>query len=361
MATTPYRAIAHSHPKPTTSAAGPRWKHRPDKSNWGDFGPDDQLGRINLITPQKVLEGIAEVKEGVTFCLSLPLDVPRGGKLNPRRRPPVIKPSPRPSGLGMNFELSREDRNMTDVVCDDYAEIFLQYSTQWDALSHVGGHFDIDGDGRDELCYYNGYRAGIDIQGPDDDASLNGESRAWALGIENQAAHGIQGRGVLLDLHAHFGDKYRLVTYRDIEQVMKEDQVVVEKGDVLCLHTGFSQLLLDMPEGPEGDVASVYGAALDGRDTELHDWIIDTGIAALTADNYGVESVPGRPQNGPCAFLPLHELCLWKLGMPFGELWYYTPLARWLREHKRSRFLLTAPPLRLPGAVGSPVTPIATV
>jgi hypothetical protein len=44
-----------------------------------------------------------------------------------------------------------------------------------------------------------------------------------------------------------------------------------------------------------------------------------------------------------------------------GEIWYLAELARWLREHGRSRFLLTAPPLRLPGAVGSPATPVATV
>jgi hypothetical protein len=41
-----------------------RWKHRPEGSTWGDWGDDDQLGRLNLITPKKVLEGIAEVKEG---------------------------------------------------------------------------------------------------------------------------------------------------------------------------------------------------------------------------------------------------------------------------------------------------------
>ena len=44
-----------------------------------------------------------------------------------------------------------------------------------------------------------------------------------------------------------------------------------------------------------------------------------------------------------------------------GELWHLTRLADWLRANNRSRFLLTAPPLRLPGAVGSPVTPVATV
>ena len=48
-------------------------------------------------------------------------------------------------------------------------------------------------------------------------------------------------------------------------------------------------------------------------------------------------------------------------GVNLGEIWHLTPLANWLREHTRSRFLLTAPPLRLPGAVGSPATPVATV
>ena len=42
-----------------------RWKYRPEGSTWGDWGDDDQLGRLNLITPKKVLEGIAEVKEGL--------------------------------------------------------------------------------------------------------------------------------------------------------------------------------------------------------------------------------------------------------------------------------------------------------
>ena len=50
-----------------------------------------------------------------------------------------------------------------------------------------------------------------------------------------------------------------------------------------------------------------------------------------------------------------------KLGVQLGEMFYLTPLAQWLREHRRYRFLLTAPPLRMPGVVGSPVTPVATV
>jgi hypothetical protein len=65
-----------------------RWKHRPPGSTWGDFGPDDQAGRMNLLTPDKVMQGMAEVKHGITFNLSLPLDFPGGSVLNPRRSLP---------------------------------------------------------------------------------------------------------------------------------------------------------------------------------------------------------------------------------------------------------------------------------
>jgi kynurenine formamidase len=101
---------------------------------------------------------------------------------------------------------------------------------------------------------------------------------------------------------------------------------------------------------------------LDGADEKLLQWITDSQIAALIADNYAVEAIPAREQqNGRRAFVPLHVHCLFRLGLPLGELWHLTELAMWLRANRRSRFFLTAPPLRLPGAVGSPVTPIATV
>jgi hypothetical protein len=64
---------------------------------------------------------------------------------------------------------------------------------------------------------------------------------------------------------------------------------------------------------------------------------------------------------GQCAMLPLHQHCLFKTGVNLGEIWRLSEIADWLRSNNRSRFLLTAPPLRLPGAVGSPATPVATV
>ena len=51
-----------------------RWQRRPEGSTWGDYGLDDQLGRANLLTPEVVRKGVAEVREGLAFCLSLPLD-----------------------------------------------------------------------------------------------------------------------------------------------------------------------------------------------------------------------------------------------------------------------------------------------
>ncbi len=88
----------------------------------------------------------------------------------------------------------------------------------------------------------------------------------------------------------------------------------------------------------------------------------DTRLVALISDNYAVEAAPARPCTADfCATLPLHAHCLFRLGVYLGEMWYLTELADWLRANGRNRFLLTAPPLRLPGAVGSPATPVATV
>ena len=343
----------------------PRWKRRPMGSNWGDFGPDDQRGRLNLITPAKVRQGLAEAREGITFCLSLPLDYPGGNGLNPRRHPPALRPTLR--GGKPNFNCTIDESECTDVFNDDLAILHLQYSTQWDSLAHVGGLFDADGDGVKERVYYNGFRAGQEIVGPTDgaDAGVNGTrgtSRAGALGVENLAEHGVQGRGVMVDLRAHLGDASRRVGYDDLMRVLEADRVEVEPGDMVCFHTGFSDRVLEMKREPDPALLHGMCAALDGRDAKLLAWVSSSGVAALIADNYAVEAFPSAPgEDACCSMLPLHEHCLFKNGIPLGELWLLTPLARWLRERGRSRFLLTAPPLRLPGAVGSPVTPIATV
>ena len=355
-----------------TTSATPRWKHRPPGSNWGDFGPDDQNGRLNLVTPEKVRQGIAEVKEGLVFCLSLPLDLPGGNLLNPRRHPPVLRPTVRNGKPNLNYKLVGDNARHSDVISDDLVLMHLQYSTQWDSFAHVGQLFDADGDGVPEPRYYNGYRPQVDIFGPLDaaDAGVPPAGGAWkttsgakALGIERMAERCVQGRAVMIDLHAHCGDAREVVGYDRLMAILAADGVTVETGDMVCLHTGFAQALVDMKGQPDAHRLEHTGAVLDGRDPKLLQWITDSGLSVLIADNYAVEAHPAssQPDDACCATLPLHEHCLFKLGIHLGEIWHLTPLANWLRANGRHRFLLTAPPLRLPGAVGSPATPVATV
>lgn len=345
----------------------PRWKHRPPGSNWGEFGPDDQRGRMNWVDRTKVLQGVAEVKEGRTFVLSLPLDYPGGNLLNPRRHPPRLAATYRDGRQNFCYVGAQDNPLQTDVFCDDVVLLTLQYSTQWDSFAHVGGLFDADGDGRPEPVFYNGFRAGEHVRpteekpGAEAWARFEG-TRAEALGIEKLAEHGVQGRGVMIDLHAHFGRERVAVGYDALMRILESDRVVVERGDIVCLHTGFAELLLEMRREPTPEKLHHTCTGLDGRDEKLLQWVTDSGLAVLAADNYAIELIPEAPwKTTPHAFLPLHQHCLFKNGIHLGELWYLTGLAGWLREKGRSRFLLTAPPLRLPGAVGSPATPVATV
>ena len=344
-----------------------RWLRRPPGSNWGEFGADDQRGRMNWVTREKVLQGIAEVKEGRTFVLSLPLDYPGGNALNPRRHPPRLAATYRNGKQNFAYEVRQDNPMQTDVVCDDVVLLTLQYSTQWDSFAHVGGMFDANGDGEPEAVFYNGFRAGVEIkpveEKPDAEAWARFEgTRAEALGIQNLAEHGVQGRGVMVDLHAHCGRKRHAVGYKDLQEILDKDEVKIEKGDIVCFHTGFAELVLELKRNPSPELLHNTCTGLDGKDEKLLQWVTDSGAAVLAADNYAVELFSTTPwKETSHAMLPLHEHCLFKNGIHLGELWYFTELAKWLREHKRSRFLLTAPPLRLPGAVGSPATPVATV
>ena len=346
-----------------------RWKHRPEGSTWGDYGPDDELGRLNLLTPEKVRQGLAEAREGLNFCLSLPLDFPGGNVLNPRRYPPIVRPTIRGGKPGFLYRVDQEIPEAIDVGNDDLVVMHLQYSTQWDGLSHFGVMFDADGDGKPEPVFYNGFRAGEDIVGPSDvadagpTANVNSlsTSNAKRLGVDKMAEKCMQGRAVMIDFEAHFGRERKMIGYDDLMRVMDKDKVEVTPGDMVCFHTGFAEAILEMGRKPDKHRLENACAGLDGRDDRLLKWVTDSKVVSLIADNYAVEAYPARPGSGAAAFLPLHVHCLVKLGVNLGEIWHLSPLAQWLRRHGRSHFLLTAPPLRLPGAVGSPTTPIATV
>jgi kynurenine formamidase len=336
-----------------------RWKNRPEGSTWGDFGEDDQIGRMNLLRDAHRLRAVREVQEGKVFSLSLPLDYPGGNALAEFRKEPRLFYEKRGNGQNFNFQMSNNCACFNDVVSDDAVLLFTQYSTQWDGLGHVGSMYDADGDGEPEKVYYNGYRGGLDLVGPEDSDTPTGARR---LGIENLAMAGVQGRGVLIDLASLYGRERVSVGYDELMQAIESQKAEIGEGDFLCLYTGFADVVLEMNRQPDKEKLHHSCAVLDGRDQKLLDWITDSRIVAICADNFAVEGYPAKPGTGDTyPALPLHNHCLFKLGVHLGELWYFAALAKWLAAHQRNSFLLTAPPLRLPGAVGSPVTPIATV
>ena len=164
------------------------------------------------------------------------------------------------------------------------------------------------------------------------DDALEELEEARALGIQNLAEHGAQGRGVLVDLHHHFGRKHQAVGYDDLRRILDADRVEVEKGDFVCFHTGFADVLLEMKKKPDAKLLHQTCTGLDGRDERLLQWITDCGAAVLIADNYAVEIIPtSLTAPKPAALMPLHEHCLFKNGIHLGEMWYLTDLARWLR------------------------------
>ncbi|MBN9262672.1 MAG: cyclase family protein [Hyphomicrobium sp.] len=352
-------------------AKSERWKQRPENSTWGDYGPDDQLGRMNELNAERTKQAVAEVKAGRSFCLSMPLDLPGGNVLNPRRHPPLLRPTVRSDRPNWLYRTEYDQAGLTDVINDDMVLLHLQYSSQWDTLAHVGSLFDADGDGVAEPVFYNGFRGDTDMFGPTDPkeaGSIPGTfveakatSAAKKLGVENLAEKCLQGRGVMIDLQAHFGRRKHAVTYDDLMRVMAADGIKVEPGDFVCLRTGFDEVIFEQKGKPTHEAMHNTCTGLDGSDTKLHQWITESKLVALISDNYAVEvhNAPLKP--GQCAALPLHQHCLFKTGVNLGEIWRLSELADWLRANNRSRFLMTAPPLNLPGAVGSPANAIATV
>lgn len=329
-----------------------RWTRRPEGSNWGDFGPDDQRGRMNLITDERRLAAIREVRDGKVFVLSLPLDFPGGEPEGSARHAPRLYSN----DLG-GMKMCNAALTENDLCCDDSVDLTLQYSTQWDSLAHWGRRFDVDGSGAMVPVYYNGFRAGSDIACGDGQRGPH----LHKLGIENLAETGVQGRGVLVNLVKTWGTGRTWIGYDKLMRAIEDQRVDVREGDMLLLYTGYCDAVMAMNRQPDEEVLSQTGAVLDGSDARLLDWIESSGIAALIADNSAVEGYSADLSAGDGGLLPLHERCLFKLGIHLGEYWWLKELAEYLDAASRHAFLLTAPPLRLPGAAGSPATPVATV
>ena len=198
--------------------------NRPDETglplSWGAWGAEDQVGTLNNITEDAVRDAAGLVKRGVRFNLDLPLDVPFG----------VIKPNAHHGGRRSPQQTlivrNRDNLLVRDDKLDDF---YLQGSTQWDGLTHMGDarHGFYNGVSEDQVTQQEGTRNGI----------------------EHVAEFGLAGRGVLLDMVRYFAKVGRdwdvmarqTISAQDLEACMKdwdsETRMTKNEWEVSCKRT----------------------------------------------------------------------------------------------------------------------------
>lgn len=285
-------------------------------SNWGRWGADDELGTLNLITPQVRLAAVALVREGVTVSMALELN----------------KVSDALNANPFEHELSRAEFGGHQVAGDRYSVDYHGF-----AHSHMDGlpHFAHKGK------FYNGV--------PYTAAQQDGATR---LGIQNAGVNGVVTRGVLVDMPRFLGVDYlepgTAITVADLEAWEKQHGVTVGSGDVLLLRTGrWAKVAAD------GQWDFLAKAA--GLHASVATWLKARDVAVIGCD--GVSDV--MPSGVEGLFNPLHELVLVGLGMPILDNLDLEAVAAAAAARDRVTFLFAGAPLRVPGGTGSPLNPLA--
>jgi len=296
--------------------------------NWGRWGSEDQRGTLNHIGPEALKNGAAEVRSGKLFSLGLNFDkngpqIGAGGRFNPM--------------LYMISTLTPMFPDRPNVrFADDVIHMPLQAATQWDALAHV--HYD--------GVLYNDCKAC-------DTLSEHGAAR---LGIENLAQPGIMSRGILLDIaRLRGGERLPMdyaITVDDLNEACEKQGVRPQTGDIVLIRTGHIQTFTVDKDRP------AFNGPHSGITHHCAEWCHDHSIAAICADNVAVEYF--QPEIFACEVpMPFHMLALRDMGMPLGEMFDLDALAADCAADGRYSFLLSAPPLAVTNAVGSPVNPLA--
>jgi hypothetical protein len=189
-------------------------------SNWGKWGPDDEVGSLNYLDQAQVLRGIQQVRTGETFTLQVQMGYPEapGDPLWPGRKP-IERKNVIDEGSWDRGEAPEIPGGMH--YADDTAFMYLQGSTQYDALGHVWY------DGK----IWNGYGA---------ENTVDAMTKASVLPI---AEKGVVGRGVLVDMARHRGkdvlDKGETFDHNDLLAAAESHGVTIEPRDILLIRTGW--------------------------------------------------------------------------------------------------------------------------
>lgn len=323
-----------------------QWRDLAKKiSNAGRWGPQDQFGTLNFITPATVARAATLVRTGRRVSLSAPIDADGPQGAHGMRRNPIHLMSVDGSDSDIAARLGtwggatqQEVAGMFGMGAlrfnDDFLIMPTQASTQWDALSHV--YYD------GEL--YNGFPAGA--------VTSMGATRN-SIDVVAAAGH-LCSRGVLLDVARWRAvpslEPNTTISPADLDAVASAQDVTIEEGDIVVVRTGWWPVFAG--GGVTGDG---WLAGTPGLSWECAEWLWEHNVAAVAADNMTVEAMV--PVDGE--ILVLHMLTLRDLGMMLGEIWDLEALGEDCAADGVYEFLLTAPPLAISGAVGSPVNPVA--
>lgn len=285
-------------------------------SNWGRWGKQDQLGAVNLITPEKRKAAAALVKEGYSISLAH----------NAETQKAADNPSP-----FSHIVLSDGAHPSGQFVLDSYSVSFHGYAhTHMDALCHMAWH------GR----MYNGF--------PQTDVTSAGAKELPVTGYKS----GIFTRGILIDIPRLKNLPYlgpsTAIYPEDLDAWEQKIGIKIASGDVVFIRTGrWARRAAKGPWDP-AHVAGLYASTarwLKQRDVSM--------VGSDAATDVMPSGVPGVTQ-------PMHQLLLVAMGTPIFDNCDLEELGNAAAQRGRWAFLVTAAPLPVPGGTGSPLNPIAT-
>lgn len=312
----------------TTPAEPPDYDDLPlmaqgGRCGWGVFGENDQVGMVNLMSPDRVVEAARLVRRGARFSLDLPwgtFDPP----LNPNRRNPRHRVIDQPGGVGFD---------------DAWDDVYPQAGSQWDSLAHVGV---------DRHVYYNG--------------ATPEEIRAGTRNaIDHWAGHGMIGRGVLLDMPRAVRDlggsyhpgKTVELGVQHLEQARISAGVEFRPGDVILLYTGYTAWYAEQPGTVRtGLPGNVRAPGLEHSEAVCR-YLWDAKVSAIGSDTFAVEAWPADTSVQAAPFGFLHHMLIGSFGMALGELWWLHDVAQDCATTGVYEGMLVSVPTPAPGGIGS--------
>ena len=304
----------------------PAYRDLPDGCAWDYL--DAELGSLERLTADRVVDAARLVRRGARFSLDLPLDVPS---------PPFF------GREAMRHEIFELFGSVLDDRLDNF---FPQASTQWDGFGHFGH----------STRGFFGSRTAEQVRGD--------------RGVLAWSEHGIVGRGVLLDVARHLpiaGDEPFVVTPELLDETAAAQGVEVRDGDVCCVRVGWLSWYRILDAAGRRQVSEASRSFVDlrtpglGPGPAIAEWLWDHGVAAVAVDNPGVEPFPITAALPPGGGIDdsVHTRVLALLGIPLGEFFDFDALADDCAQHRSYEFCFTSAPLRIPGGIGSPPNALA--